>query len=63
MAEPTRQPRNRDLEQPPRTGEKIEPTVPPDRGEAEHERNAPLPEEETYERDTSIRQSGEEPLP
>jgi hypothetical protein len=52
MAERTRKPpRNRDIEQPRRTGETIQPPVPPERGKSEPERNAPLPEEETYERE------------
>jgi hypothetical protein len=56
MAEtPPRPPRNRDLEQPRRTGETIEPTLPSGQGQRERERNAPLPEEETYERETPSR--------
>lgn len=56
MAERTRKPpRNRDIEQPRRTGETIQPTMPPERGQNERERNAPLPEEETYERETPAR--------
>lgn len=47
--------RNRDLEQPRRTGDMIQPTTPPERARGEHERSAPLPEEETYERDTPDR--------
>ena len=38
-------PRNRDQELPPRTGDSIEHTTPPERGQDEGERNAPLPEE------------------
>lgn len=52
---PEKPPRNRDLEQPPRTGETIPPTAPPERDQGERERNAPLPEEETYERETPDR--------
>jgi hypothetical protein len=48
----TRPPRNRDLEQPRRTGETIQPAMPPERGQSERERSEPLPEEETYERET-----------
>jgi hypothetical protein len=56
MAERTRKPpRNRDLKQPRRTGEAIKPTMPPERGQSERERNAPLPEEETYEREAPKR--------
>ena len=54
MADPARTPpRNRDLDQPRQTGETIEPATPPARDPAE--RNAPLPEEETYERDAPNR--------
>jgi hypothetical protein len=45
-------PRNRDQEQPRREGESIESPTPGESRQGEHERNAPLPEEETYERDT-----------
>ncbi len=48
-------PRNRDLEQPRRTGDMIQPTTPPGGGQSERERTGPLPEEETYERDTPDR--------
>ena len=44
-------PRNRDQELPRRQGESIESTVPPERGKDERDRNAPLPEKETYERE------------
>ena len=44
-------PRNRDQDIPPRKGESIESTVPSERGTGEPDRNAPLPEEETYERE------------
>lgn len=51
-------PRNRDQEVPPRTGETIESTVTPERGEEgrkrseeDRKRNDSLPEEETYERE------------
>lgn len=48
-------PRNRDKDIPPRKGESIEsPATPergPERGKGERDRNAPLPEEETYERE------------
>jgi hypothetical protein len=43
-------PRNRDQDVPPRKGESIESTV-PDRGKGERDRSAPLPEEESYERE------------
>jgi hypothetical protein len=49
--EPKKPPRNRDQELPPRKGESIESTVPPERGTGERDRDAPLPEEETYERE------------
>jgi hypothetical protein len=42
--------RNQDQELPPRKGDSIEPAPPPERGHGDRERNAPLPEEETYER-------------
>jgi hypothetical protein len=50
-------PRNRDLEQPRRTGETIQPTVPPEQGQSERE---PLPEEETPERETPTRHRREQ---
>ena len=49
MAE-NKPPRNRDLEQPRRTGETIEP-ITPAQGQSDRDRNAPLPDEETYERE------------
>ena len=62
MADTTKKPpRNRDLEQPRRTGETIQPTVPPEQGQSERERNAPMPEEETYERETPTRGRREQP--
>ena len=57
-SDPKKPPRNRDLEQPRRTGETIQPTMPPERGQNDRERNAPLPEEETYERDAPDRHRG-----
>lgn len=48
-------PRNRVQELPPRKGDSIEHTTPPERGQGERERNAPLPEEETYEPDLRVR--------
>lgn len=56
---PRRPPRNRDLEQPRRTGETMPPTV-PEQGQSKRERNAPLPEEETYERETPRRDRRDE---
>lgn len=50
-ADPQKPPRNRDQEQPPRKGDTIEPTIPAERGQDKRERNVPLPEEETYERE------------
>ena len=62
MANTTKKrPRNRDLEQPRRTGETIQPTVPPEKGQSERERNAPLPEEETYEREPPTPRRREQP--
>ena len=49
--QPQRPPRNRDQELPPRKGESIESTVPSERGKGERDRNDPLPEEETSERE------------
>jgi hypothetical protein len=49
-ADPRKPPRNRDQEQPPRRGDTIESTV-TERNREKRERNAPLPEEETYERE------------
>jgi hypothetical protein len=48
--DPQKPPRNRDQEQPPRKGDTIEPTILAER-EEQTVRNAPLPEEETYERE------------
>ena len=48
-------PPNRDLEQPQRTEETIQPNGPFERGSKQPDRTAPLPEEETYERDTPSR--------
>ena len=56
----TKVPRNRDLEQPRRTGDTIEPTLPPERGQNERDEKAPLPEEETYERETRKRRRREQ---
>jgi hypothetical protein len=44
--EPRKPPPNRDLEQPQRTGETIQPNVPSERGSKEPDRTAPLPVEE-----------------
>ena len=56
--DPRKPPHNRDQDLPPRTGETIESTVTPERGDEERKRseddpkrNDPLPEEETYERE------------
>ena len=59
--EPGKPPRNRDLEQPQRTGETIPPTVPSEQGSKKRDRTAPLPEEETYERDTPSRRDDSKP--
>jgi hypothetical protein len=56
--DPQKPPRNRDQEQPPRKGDTIEPTTPVERGQEERERRAPLPEEETYEREPLHPQGG-----
>lgn len=47
---PEKQPHNVDQELPRRKGESIESTVGNERGR-EHDRNAPVSEEETYERE------------
>lgn len=49
--DPIDPPRNRDQEQPRRKGEAIESTGTTERDEGERKRNAPVPEEETYERE------------
>lgn len=54
VTDPNKPPRNRDIEQPRRTGETIEPTVPPEPGQRDREENAPVPEEETYERKRAL---------
>jgi hypothetical protein len=46
-----RKPPNRDQDVPRRKGESIESPVGTERGQGTRERNAPLPEEETYERE------------
>ena len=53
--DPTKPPRNHDLEIPPRTGEAIESTVPPTRDQKEQRKHPPLPEEDTYERESPTR--------
>jgi hypothetical protein len=53
--DPTK-PRNHDQELPSRTGEGIESTVPPKQDRKEHREHTPLPEEETYERESPTRQ-------
>ena len=56
MAENMRKPpRNRDLELPRQTGETMQSTTPPERDGSEGERDAPLPEEEAYEREAPTR--------
>ena len=50
-------PHNRDQDIPPRKGESIESTVPSERGKEDRDRNAPLPEEETYEREPGRQRS------
>jgi hypothetical protein len=57
-ADPQKPPRNRDQEQPPRKGDTIEPTIPAEREGDKRERNAPLPEEETYEREPMNQRRG-----
>ena len=52
MTEDPQPPTNRDQDLPPRKGDTIEPTTTPERSQGKRERNAPLPEEETYERDS-----------
>ena len=48
---PTEKPlHNRDQDLPRRKGESVESTIGPEKGK-ERDRNAPLPEEETYERE------------
>jgi hypothetical protein len=44
-------PRNRDQDLPPRKGDMIERTIPEERDREDRDRNAPVPEEETYERE------------
>jgi hypothetical protein len=52
MTKDPQPPRNRDKDVPPRKGDTIEPTTPPERSQGDRKRNAPLPEEETYERES-----------
>jgi hypothetical protein len=54
----TKAPRNRDLEQPRRTGDTFQPDTPPERNQPERERTKPLPDEETYEREPSDQRRG-----
>lgn len=49
--DPEKPPRNRDQDLPRRKGDSIESTQPAEDRQGEHERNAPVPEEETYERE------------
>ena len=60
IRDPQKPPRNRDQELPPRKDDSIEHTTPPERGHGEREQNAPLPEEETYERGTGTRRRGDQ---
>jgi hypothetical protein len=55
-SDPTTPPRNHDQGLPPRTGEAIESTVPPKQDRKEQREYTPLPEEETYERESPTRQ-------
>jgi hypothetical protein len=55
MTKDPQPPRNRDQDLPPRKGDAIEPTTTPERSQDKPERNAPLPEEETYERESEKR--------
>ena len=48
-------PRNRDQDLPARKGDTIEPRAMPEQSPSKRERNAPLPEEETYERESEER--------
>lgn len=56
--DPQKPPHNRDQQHPPRKGDTIEPTIPAERGADKPERNAPLPEEEMYEREPVNRRGG-----
>jgi hypothetical protein len=56
--DPRKPPSNRDQEQPPPTGETIESTA-TEREPGKPERNAPLSEEETYERERDDQRSDE----
>lgn len=58
-ADPKKAPRNRDQELPPRTGDTMEPRPTPRRRDGERKKNAPLPEEETYERERQDRRPGD----
>jgi hypothetical protein len=55
MTKDPQPPRNRDQDLPPRKGDTIEPTTTPERSQYKRERDAPLPEEETYERESGRR--------
>jgi hypothetical protein len=50
--DPQKPPRNRDQDLPARKGDTMEPITTPERSQGDRERNAPLPEEETYERES-----------
>ena len=56
--DPEKPPRNRDQDVPARKGDTIEPTAIPERSPSKREGNAPLPEEETYERESEERTAG-----
>jgi hypothetical protein len=53
--DPQKPRRNRDQQLPTRKGDTIEPATKPERSQGERDRNAPLPEEETYERESEKR--------
>jgi len=62
MGKPT-PPRNRDQNIPTKSGEEMGEREPltPQPGPGKEERNAPLPEEETYERDRNEKRSDDKP--
>ena len=59
--DPRKPPRNRDQELPARKGDSIETPTPPEPGSGERKRNAPLSEEETYERESDDRRRNDQP--
>ena len=60
MTQEPKPPRNRDQVLPLRKGDTIDSQSPPERDEKERKKDAPLPEEESYERESPTRRNTDE---